>query len=172
MWVKVLPADMKKEVYWKEVPDDENNAYVKLRQIVAGDVEIVKTQTLVTKYGYRSDGWPEVVMIVNEQGHLMKLPVNKRASVYYPNDYDLPIRGEAVLVGQQQIFDPEDGPYYTFASMPKKWKVIYDMETVFADNHLGSGITHRRLEDLLLEVADEDVAKMFREVREQAEWGY
>jgi hypothetical protein len=171
MWVKVLPADMAKESYWEDIPDpgdageNEFETFKALRDIIAGDIEIVKTQTLVNKYGIRRDGWPKVVMVVNELGNMHQLPINKRASAYYPNDYDLPIRGTAVLIGQEQYFSPEDGPYYSFGEFPKKWKIIYDMETALADDSMKLSKLHETLDNLLLEAADEDVAEMYREAR-------
>jgi hypothetical protein len=175
MWIKVLPADMAKEPYWEDIPDvgesgeNELETYKALRQIIAGDVEVIKTQTLVDKFGYSEHGQPNVVMVINEMSTMYKLPPNKRASIYYPNDYDLPIRGEAVLVGWQTFFDPREGPWFTFGPMPKKWKIIYDMETIVVENRNDYEKVHSLLDDLLLEVADEDVAKMYKEAREQFE---
>jgi len=163
MWVKVLPADDTKGVYFTEIPDEWNS----LEKLVHGHTELIKTRTLADKYGRHPDGWPLVAMIVNRRGQVLKLPVNKRASAYYPNEYDILIRGDVVLVGQEEKIDPETGPYYDIASLPVKWKIIYDMEAAVAEGGSDYEKVHSQLDDLLLEAADPDVRKMYEEGRDQ-----
>lgn len=167
MWVKVLPAAETEEVYFAEISDQLDLAWGHLGTFVHGFIEVVKTQMLVSTFGSHPDGWPLVVMVINEQGQNLKLPINKKASKYYPNDYDIMIRGDAVLVGQVQMFDPEDGPYYDITSMPKKWKIIYDMETILAESGNDYEKVHGLFDEFLLEVADPDIAKMYKEARDQ-----
>lgn len=170
MWIKVLPADPAKEVYFKEVSDDLTKAWDEIRRMVHGFPELVRTQTLVNTFG--SDlmtGQPNVVMVVNEDGQSLKLPINDKASKYYPNDYDIKIRGDAVLTGWKFYAPPEEAGFDIW-TMPLKWKIIYDMETALLEGGNDYERIHSKLDNLLLEAVDSDVRKMYEEAREQMDW--
>jgi len=165
MWVKVLPADLTKDVYFKELPDGQSLALHEMSRIVAGYVLRVYTDELRNTF-QSSEFGPRVVMLVNEDGGHHRLPPNKRATKYAPNEYGVEIRGDAILVGESNAF-VEGEDVHIFVSMPEKWKAIYDMETVAAEGGNDYEKVHSKLDDLLLSVADPDVRKMYEEIRDQ-----
>lgn len=171
MWIKVLPADSTKEAYFTEVSNDLSQAWLQINRLIHGMPEVVKTQALIKTFGYSIEtGQPNVVMIINESGQVSKMPINAKASKYYPNEYDVKIRGDAVLTGWRfQINSPEDMGFDIW-TMPPKWKVIHDMETVLASGGEDYEMIHAAFDDLLLSVADPDVAKMYREAQAQIAW--
>jgi len=163
MWVKVLPANETKEPYFTLVSNDHAQAREQLIKLVHGPPEVVKTQALMNAFGFNVyTGMPEVVMVINGNGQRSNGPINERASRYYPNEYDIKIRGDVVLTGWAGSVDG-----YDIASMPLKWKVIHDMETVLAESGNDYEKAHSLFDDFLLQVVDEDVAKMYKEAREQ-----
>lgn len=166
--VKVLPSGPTEPSYFTELADAPYVAMQQIGQIVHGAGEIVKTQTLVDIFGHNEySGMPLVVMVVNSLGQRAKLPINEKASQYYPNEYGIPIRGNAVLTGYEFVVgDTPDDVGYDIATMPSKWKVIHDMETAFAEDQDDSDV-HKRLDELLLSVTDPDVRKMYEEARGQ-----
>ncbi len=171
MWIKILPADITREVYFKEIPDDLEHAWQELKRIIHGYPEVIKTQTMVNAFGYDAgSAFPNVVMIINEDGQHSQMPINERATKYYPNEYDIKIRGDAVLTGWK--FHAEaPGLGFDIAEMPLKWKVIHDMETVLANKgNEDPELVHAAFDDLLLSVADPDVAKMYTEGSKQLGW--
>jgi hypothetical protein len=156
MLVKVLTSDPATESYFVEASDDPQKALLEFQRIVHGDLERISTPQLDSTFG--TD--PSVVMLVNQNGDFPhKLPANKKASKYFPNEFDLPIRGEAILVGEVA------GDAYKFVSIPEKWKILYDMETLACKYGDDYEALHSGLDDLLLKAADPDVAKYYQELR-------
>lgn len=170
MWVKVLPADPTKESYFTQLSEDKTQAWEQLRELVHGYTEVVRTQAIADEFGVDNRSVPRIIMVLNEEGQPRKLPINKKATKYYPNDYGIEIRGEAVLVGWEYYFDPEDGPQYDIASMPKKWKIIHDMETAAMEHDKDVEVLHDKLDELLLEATDPDIRIMYEEIREGRRW--
>lgn len=88
--VKITPADPNEEEELVVVED----GYEPLKTIVGGWIEIVKTQHLYDQ---------GIVMIVNEEGLLHGLPVNRRAMEQ--SQYPGPIVGDVAFVGWS--YDPD-----------------------------------------------------------------
>jgi hypothetical protein len=165
MWIKVLTADPATEPYFREVPDDQEKAYEEFSKIVHGDLERISTQQLNDVFGDE----PRVVMIVNINADFPhKLPVNRKASKFFPNEFNLPIRGEAILVGEINVWTDGE-PDYAFVSIPEKWKILFDMESAARDYFQRGQTTnlHKALDNYLLRTADPDVAKYYEELRQQ-----
>lgn len=165
MWAEVLPADETEEVFFFELPDDTDRAWEQIGAIIGGDPKVINNKTLTEKFG---NGPVYTVMIINA-GRVRTGKVNKKATQYAPNEYDIKVRGDAILIGWS-MQGTEEGLGYNITSMPAKWKTIYDMETVYADDEVDLRTTHRRLDELLLSAADPDVAKMYREALEDLQW--
>lgn len=163
MWVKVLPSDPTKEVYFKEIKDE--NSWMEIKRIVKGMPEVVKTQTLVDTFGYSLEtAQPCVVMVINEDGQHAGLPINEKASKYYPNDYDVKIRGDAVLTGWSFVIS-EGEMGFDIWDMPLKWRILWEMETLLAKETIGV-LVHGEFDEFLLQLVDPDVRKMYEEARD------
>jgi hypothetical protein len=165
MLVKVLTSDPATASYFVEVPDDQDGAFTEFQRIVHGDLERITTPQLDSTFGTE----PRVVMMVNRNGNIpgIQLPPNAKASKFYPNDFGVEITGEAILVGEVDIWTDGE-PDYTFVSIPEKWKILYDMETLACKYGDDYEALHSGLDDLLLKVADPDVAKYYQELRDTA----
>lgn len=169
MWVKVLPADPMMEVFFTELPDDQDKVVHEMSRIVSGYLERVFNKTLLDTFnGMGVVGYPRVVMIVNANAQSMKMPINEKASMHFPNDYSIKVRGDAVLIGEYDAF--VDGePERLFTDIPAKWRVIHKMEIALETTEYPEQLRNK-LEELVLEVLDEDVKKMYLEARDQMDW--
>ena len=164
MWVKILPSDPTKEVEFKELPDDQTKFVHEASRIVHGYLERVYTQALLNAF----PSSPRVVMLLNEDGQVQKLPINEKASKYYPNDYGIKVRGEAILVGEIDTWTDPEGPDRKFVDIPIKWRIINAMEKLLENaDELGHLTTHAALDALVLQLVDPDVKKMYLEAQEQ-----
>lgn len=91
-----------------------------LRKLVGGGwIEIVRTEPMP-----RLSGQDRVSMVVDEEGLIKNLPVNRRATKHYypypPNQ----IHGDAFLIGEGTMYT-SDGPDRDFLSLPinfRDWK--------------------------------------------------
>jgi len=161
MWAKVLPADPAKEAYLLELPNDQLQLIEYAAGIVNGYVKREFTQTLLEAF----PSSPRVVMLVCEDGQNRKLPINEKASWYYPNDFGVKIRGNAILIGEVDTWT--DGEHdRKFVDFPEKWRFIHEMETILAEAGNDYEKVHSQFDEYLLRSVDPDIRKMYEEARD------
>lgn len=92
-----IPADTDQKMEMKVV----SNTWQGMADLVGGYIEVVTHPLIPDLYC-----GCQMVLVVNEMGLIQRLPVNLRASIYYPASTGL--RGDVFLVGQGLVETPEE----------------------------------------------------------------
>lgn len=104
-----IPADPEEPMQYLEVANNLDS----LKRLVGGWIEIVRTEFIPElRCGCR------MVMVVNEDGIALNLPINSRVTRYYPFS---PIRGDVFLVGEGPVIDSDNFEDIDLFSLPPEF---------------------------------------------------